>query len=56
MSKHWYLKKSYIIYLGKETAVSLITKFKTNNEEIILKFKFHYIIIKRRDNIMELKF
>ena len=31
----------YFSLIGKETAVSLITKFKTNNEEIILKFKFH---------------
>ena len=39
-----------MIKLGKETTVSLITKFKTNNEEIILKFKFHYIIATFRNS------
>ena len=36
----------------KETAASLITKFKTNNEEIILKFEFHYIIATFRNSLV----
>ena len=38
--------------IGKETAVSLITQFKTDNEEIILKFKFHYIIATFRNSLV----
>ena len=33
-------------------AVSLITKFKTNNEEIILKCKFHCIIATFRNSLV----
>ena len=40
------------MHTGKETAVSLITKFKINNEEIILKCKFLYIIAAFRNSLV----
>ena len=54
-SSCYIISLGYMIYhmiIGKETAVSLITKFKTNNEEIILKCKFHCISAAFRNSLV----